>query len=364
MHETAKEINLTASGAAVGTPHYMASEQIEHPQDVDQRADIYSLGVVFYELLTGELPLGRFAPPSEKSSVDPRIDDVVLRTLEKEREKRYRSAGEVKTKVEAITEKSLVSQEPTAMRRQASMAWGNLAMVIALSLFLMVVAFLVWSNTHQRSPTTSDNSLRTSTNGQPAKTLVLVRATDQLIDATNGVRTVTVWTDSMVQPGEILQAMQRLPDGQFTSASSSLHVQRSPKGTKTSSAFSWFFQASFGEQEAQSAMSQLQLNVLERPVSLSIGQPLALFSVTNKFGGVLSGYLVYKCVTPGSSPGSTTSYAQVHATIRLRPSGPLAFYSADVPAGYALQATANWLEIDDGDASTMSPSGPHGYHSS
>ena len=101
--EAKEQVTLTASGLAIGTPHYMAPEQLEHPQDVDQRADIYSLGVVFYEMLTGELPIGRFAPPSQKSSVDARVDDVVFRALEKEREKRFHSAGEVKTSVEAIT---------------------------------------------------------------------------------------------------------------------------------------------------------------------------------------------------------------------------------------------------------------------
>jgi tRNA A-37 threonylcarbamoyl transferase component Bud32 len=101
--EPKENMTLTAIGMAVGTPNYMAPEQLEHPQDVDQRADIYSLGVVFYEMLTGELPIGRFAPPSQKSAVDPRVDEVVLHALEKEREKRYHSAGEVKTSVEAIT---------------------------------------------------------------------------------------------------------------------------------------------------------------------------------------------------------------------------------------------------------------------
>jgi serine/threonine protein kinase len=98
----AQQPNLTETGKALGTPNYMAPEQIEHPQDVDQRADIYSLGVVFYEMLTGELPLGRFAPPSEKSAVDARVDEIVLRTLEKERERRTQTAGEVKTQVETI----------------------------------------------------------------------------------------------------------------------------------------------------------------------------------------------------------------------------------------------------------------------
>jgi hypothetical protein len=89
----------------------MAPEQLETPQDVDQRADIYSLGVVFYELLTGELPIGRFAPPSDKSPLDPRVDVVVMRALERKRERRYQSVGEVKTEVEAITQSQVAGAD-------------------------------------------------------------------------------------------------------------------------------------------------------------------------------------------------------------------------------------------------------------
>ncbi len=102
--EEHSDVSLTATGAALGTMHYMAPEQIEKPATVDHRADIYSLGVVFYELLTGELPLGRFGPPSAKTPVDSRVDDVVMRTLEREREKRFQSAGEMGTTVEHLTE--------------------------------------------------------------------------------------------------------------------------------------------------------------------------------------------------------------------------------------------------------------------
>ncbi|MBC8216880.1 MAG: protein kinase, partial [Planctomycetes bacterium] len=93
---------LTQADQRMGTPHYMAPEQIEHPSKVDHRADIYSLGVVFYEMLTGELPIGRFAPPSKKVRVDVRLDEIVLHTLEKEPELRYQHASEVKTDVETI----------------------------------------------------------------------------------------------------------------------------------------------------------------------------------------------------------------------------------------------------------------------
>lgn len=97
-----EKVALTGARDIVGTPHYMAPEQIEKPQTVDHRADIYSLGVVFYEMLTGELPLGKFAPPSKKVKVDVRLDEVVLHTLEKEPERRYQQASQIKTDVETI----------------------------------------------------------------------------------------------------------------------------------------------------------------------------------------------------------------------------------------------------------------------
>ena len=93
---------MTGTRQAIGTPHYMAPEQVEKPQTVDHRADIFSLGVVFYEMLTGQLPLGRFAAPSRKVEIDARLDEVVLRALEREPELRYQQAGEVKTEIDTI----------------------------------------------------------------------------------------------------------------------------------------------------------------------------------------------------------------------------------------------------------------------
>ncbi|QDT15184.1 serine/threonine-protein kinase [Alienimonas californiensis] len=97
---------LTGTRQAMGTPHYMAPEQMRGTRDVDHRADIYSLGVVFYELLTGELPLGRFAPPSRffkgKGDPDVRLDDIVLKALEGEPAKRYQSVSDVRAAVDSL----------------------------------------------------------------------------------------------------------------------------------------------------------------------------------------------------------------------------------------------------------------------
>lgn len=95
-------VQLTQPNHVLGTLHYMAPEQFENPLAVDHRADIYSLGVVFYEMLTGELPLGRFALPSEKAAVDSRLDALVLRTLEKDPKRRCPQASVLRTDVETI----------------------------------------------------------------------------------------------------------------------------------------------------------------------------------------------------------------------------------------------------------------------
>ncbi len=112
--------DLTKANTTLGTPHYMAPEQRMHPTQVDHRADIYSLGVVFYEMLTGELPVGKFAPPSQKSQVDARVDEIVLRALKTERAQRQQSAREVRTQVETVASQPRQSTPPPAPSPPAS----------------------------------------------------------------------------------------------------------------------------------------------------------------------------------------------------------------------------------------------------
>jgi prepilin-type processing-associated H-X9-DG protein len=114
LDKPATSFTLTQAGQRMGTPHYMAPEQIQGAHEVDHRADIYSLGVVFYEMLTGQLPIGQFAPPSQKVQVDVRLDKVVLKSLAHEPERRYQHASEVKTEVETITHVAAPPKSPPA----------------------------------------------------------------------------------------------------------------------------------------------------------------------------------------------------------------------------------------------------------
>jgi predicted Ser/Thr protein kinase len=146
-------MTLTAAHQVMGTLHYMAPEQMRGSGMVDHRADIYSLGVVFYEMLTGQLPIGRFEPPSRKVQVDVRLDEVVLRALENEPEKRYQRASELKHDTEQLSSVGVVPQvvmpkpgplsEVAAAARKLRNPMAALFLV-GLAQFLASVALATW----------------------------------------------------------------------------------------------------------------------------------------------------------------------------------------------------------------------------
>ena len=88
---------------AIGTPDFVAPESLEMGRPVDHRADLYAVGVMFYQMLTGALPRGNFRPPSGRvESLDPRLDDVVAKAMESDPEDRYADASAFRAAIDAI----------------------------------------------------------------------------------------------------------------------------------------------------------------------------------------------------------------------------------------------------------------------
>ena len=113
----AEAIGHTVTGTVMGTPDHMAPEQ-KKGMSVDHRADIYSLGVMIYEMLCRETPQGAFDPPSQRTGCDARIDQIVLKAMQQAPERRYQSTTEMKVDVDSA--RTPLPAAPPAVARPAA----------------------------------------------------------------------------------------------------------------------------------------------------------------------------------------------------------------------------------------------------
>ena len=95
--------NLTRTRQVLGTPHYLAPEHLDAHGQVDHRVDLYSLGVLFYELLTRKLPMGNFEQPSAiNPNVSSSIDRIVSKCMQRNPNLRYQTASELHEDLKAL----------------------------------------------------------------------------------------------------------------------------------------------------------------------------------------------------------------------------------------------------------------------
>lgn len=140
--------NLTQTNVAMGTASYMAPEQQVDARSADHRADIYSLGILLYELLTGDLPMGKFDPPSvKKPALDKRLDDIVSRCLKPNPKERYQNLNEMLQQLEPLVPMTsmLGTVQMSPMRRalrKAREAAQTLGRMVEIAVVLAAVAIV------------------------------------------------------------------------------------------------------------------------------------------------------------------------------------------------------------------------------
>ncbi len=136
---------LTLGGTTLGTLEYAAPEQLEGAA-VSAASDLYSLGVLAYELLTGELPRGIFDPPSVRNpQVDPAFDGVVLRALQSDPARRHASAAEFAAALQAASARRLRDEErDRAARRQLRRRTRVAAVAGGVAVVTLSLAAVAW----------------------------------------------------------------------------------------------------------------------------------------------------------------------------------------------------------------------------
>jgi serine/threonine protein kinase len=178
---------LTEAGKIMGTPSYMAPEQVAQPTEADHRADIYALGVVFYQMLTGELPGRKIEPPSRKVQIDVRLDEVVLRALEKEPERRYQQVSEVGAEIENISITSATQASNSKNRKSMnSKNLKSLTYGLIIGAVCVVIGLLVWltvAHPHDKPASATPGLVSANPNPEAGKTAMqAVQAWLELVD--------------------------------------------------------------------------------------------------------------------------------------------------------------------------------------
>jgi serine/threonine protein kinase len=197
LDDASARFALTSTHVSMGTLSYMAPEQRVDAKNADARADIFSLGVILYELLTGEVPMGTFDPPSKrKPGIDVRLDDIVGRCLKPDPNERYATVAALAADLEPMVP-GVSSQAPKPITRLQRFGLGVrrvvrfTAQVVATLLVLAAVGVLgvAWLRSAERhSPQMPGALLNTELGPDSVRTLPgrLVKGPDRRVDLEPG----------------------------------------------------------------------------------------------------------------------------------------------------------------------------------
>jgi len=162
---------ITGAGVMIGTPEYMSPEQVEG-KETDQRSDIYSLGVILYEMVTGRVPFEGDTPftigvkhksetpknPKELNAQIPEdLSRVILKCLGKDREQRYQSSDEVRTELQRIekgipTAEKVVPERKPLTSKEITVTFGlkKLFVPILVIIGIVIVGLVIWQLVPQK----------------------------------------------------------------------------------------------------------------------------------------------------------------------------------------------------------------------
>ncbi|MFC2142723.1 protein kinase [Acidobacteriota bacterium] len=177
---TLKAKGITGEGVMIGTPEYMSPEQAE-AKYIDQRSDLYSLGVILCEMVTGELPFEGDTPlsiamkhkgemPKKPKELNPKVPDdlnhVILRCLEKDKEKRYQSSGELRAELENIekgiptTDKEIPKKKPLTSK-EITLSFGLKKQFVPALIFvgIIIIGVIIWQALPKKDMGSSETAI-------------------------------------------------------------------------------------------------------------------------------------------------------------------------------------------------------------
>jgi serine/threonine protein kinase/Tfp pilus assembly protein PilF len=256
---TLEEKGITGAGVMIGTPEYMPPEQAEG-RDVDRRSDIYSLGIILFEMVTGRAPFEgdtplsvamkhkSEAPPSPKT-LDPQVSDdlarLILRCLEKDKARRYQTAEELLADLGAVekgvptTERAAARKPLTSREITVTFRFKKLLVPAAALLGVLVIGFVLLKVLPRKEP-------GVPAAGRPSVPAALPGASHELGPSSSGTwsNSIAVLPFTDLSPGkdkeffcdgmtgEIIGQLQRIGDLKVISRSSAVVYRNSPKTPK------------------------------------------------------------------------------------------------------------------------------------